>query len=195
MFTYTAFEGHKLLSHGSLETIAVDIRKQLKARPEARILIFSDSSGKQMDLDLSGTEKETLERLKVFQANDTCQAQGPGRPKLGVVSREVSLLPQHWEWLSNQQGGASATLRRLVEEKIKQPLSSKDQVKKDQEVAFKFLTAIAGDLPNFEEAIRYLYRRDKKKFKDLIASWPGDLKTHTMRLTENVFDYRAAAGT
>ncbi|MFY0534142.1 DUF2239 family protein [Nannocystis pusilla] len=31
---------------------------------------------------------------------------GPGRPKLGVVSREVSLLPRHWEWLERQPSGS-----------------------------------------------------------------------------------------
>ncbi len=187
MLTYTAFEGFKRLSRGDIETVALDVAKHLKKNSSASVLIFSDSSGKQMDLDLSGSERDIIGRLKVFATPEASTASGPGRPKLGVVSREVSLLPQHWEWLATQTGGASATIRRLVDEKMKAPLNEKDRAKQAQESAYRFLTAIAGNLPNFEEAIRYMYRRDKKKFKTLVAEWPSDLLDHTMILTEAVF--------
>jgi hypothetical protein len=187
MYTYTAFENFEILTWGGLEEVAIDVRKRLKAHPSASIFIFSDSTGKEMDLDFSGTEKEMLSRLKVYASTDPTSSPGPGRPKLGVVSREVSLLPQHWEWCSMQEGGASAAIRRLVEEKTKAPMSAKDKTKHAQEVAYRFLSAIAGNLPNFEDAIRFLYRRDKKKFKELIADWPADLVTHTMNLTEAAF--------
>ena len=192
MFTYTAFDGFQLISQGSLEKVALDAKRQLKANRDARILVFSDSSGKQMDLVLSGSEKETSERLKIFKTPDGNPSQsGPGRPKLGVIAREVSLLPSHWEWLSNQSGGSSAIIRRLVEEKMKGPASGKDKIKKAQEAVYTFLNAIAGDLPNFEEAVRFLYRRDKKRFKELIAKWPEDLVRHTLALASETFSTEA----
>ncbi|MEK6749951.1 MAG: DUF2239 family protein [Pseudomonadota bacterium] len=188
MFSYTAFDGFKIISQGSLEVVALDVKRHLKAHRDARILIFSDTSGKQMDFDLSGTEKEVLERLKIFKPQEPpVQPSGPGRPKLGVITREIALLPHQWEWLSNQTGGSSVALRRLVDEKINSGTLGKDKVKQMQEAAYSFLSAIAGDFPNFEEAIRFLYRRDKKKFKELISTWPNDVATHAMALANTSF--------
>ncbi|MBL7546099.1 MAG: DUF2239 family protein [Bdellovibrionaceae bacterium] len=189
MFNYTAFDNFNLIAQGSLDEVALDVRKRIKSHRDARILIFSDFSGKQMDLDLSGTEKEVLERLKIFKNQETETANpGPGRPKLGVVAREISLRPTHWEWLSNQPGGASATIRHLVDEKMKSNTSPKMKVKQAQETVYKFLHAIAGDLPNYEEALRFLYRKDEKKFRGLILKWPEDIVKHTLTLAEDVFN-------
>jgi uncharacterized protein len=188
MFNYTAFDGFNIISQGRIEEVALEVRQHLKLNREARLLIFSDFSGKQMDFDLSGSEKDILERLKIFKTPElTLSQSGPGRPKLGVVPREISLLPSHWEWLSTQPGGASSTIRRLVDEKLKLPPTGKDKSKQAQETVYTFLNAIAGDLPHFEEALRFLYRKDKKKFKEIIASWPADLVKHTMTLASDVF--------
>src|SRR5262245_7018554 len=99
--TYTAFENTRLIAHGSLEEVVLKVKKKIKNAPEASLLIFSDSTGKEMDFDFRGSEKEVLQRLQIYLPNDTGPApqSGPGRPKLGVVAREVSLLPRHWEWL------------------------------------------------------------------------------------------------
>lgn len=99
-----------------------------------------------------------------------------GRPKLGVVSREVTLLPRHWDWLSRQRGGASAALRRLVDDARKAQESS-DQTRQRQEAAHKFMTAMAGDLPNFEEALRSLYRGDAQSFDQFVRKWPDDIRS------------------
>src|SRR5262245_29578187 len=99
MLNYTAFDNYRILSQGGLGDVALAVKTRLEQDPAARILIFSDASGKQMDLDLSGTSEEVLDRLKVFLKREAGSNQGPGRPRLGVTSREVSLLPQHWEWL------------------------------------------------------------------------------------------------
>ena len=187
MFSYTAFEDHQRIAQGSLELIALSVKKRLKVNREARVLIFSDSTGKQVDFDFSGSEKDVLERLKIYSQSSSKARSGAGRPKLGVVAREISLLPQHWEWLTNQDGGASATIRKLIDDKTKFDSSEKETIKKSQEVTYKFLSAIAGDLPHFEEAIRYLYRKDKKKFIDFIANWPSDIVQHALTLSENVF--------
>lgn len=188
MFTYTAFDGFKLLSHGGIEKVALDIWRSSKTSSKESILIFSDSTGRQIDLDLSGTENEVLERLKVFSSRGAVKAGGVGRPKLGVVSREISLLPQHWEWLSNQEGGSSSVIRRLIDEKMKTVSSAnKEKIKLAQEATYKFLSAIAGNLPNYEDVIRYLYRKDKKKFDDTMADWHRDIVKYASFLSKEVF--------
>ncbi|MES2802482.1 MAG: DUF2239 family protein [Bdellovibrionota bacterium] len=187
MFNYTVFAGFKIISQGNIEEVAIATKKYLKKEDDVRLLIFSDLSGKQMDLDLSGADKDVIDRLSVYKAAEaSVSVSGPGRPKIGVKPREVSLLPLHWEWLSTQSGGASATIRRLVDEKMKAP-TPKDKIKQTQESVYTFLNSIAGDLTNFEDAIRFLYRQDEAKFKDAIADWPKDLKKHTLTLSRGVF--------
>src|SRR5262249_23245255 len=135
--------------------------------------------------------KETLQRLSIYRSTEesTSTPPGPGRPKLGVVAREVSLLPRHWEWLSTQSGGASATLRRLVEESMKGlATSTRERIRLAQERTHKFMTAIAGDLPHFEEALRTLYAKDKKKLKEHLVSWPADIRAHVLLLSAPVFE-------
>lgn len=187
MFNYTVFDGFRIISQGNIEEVAIATKKFLKKENDARVLIFSDLSGKQMDLDLSGTDKDVIERLSVYKAAEvSVSSTGPGRPKIGVKPREVSLLPIHWEWLSTQAGGASATIRRIVDEKMK-TTTPKDKIKKTQETVYTFLHSIAGDLNNFEDAIRYLYRQDETKFKEAVTDWPKDLKKHTLTLASEAF--------
>lgn len=185
--TYTAFIHHTLLIQGSLEKVVLKVKNQVEQHPASAILIFSDSTGKEMDFDFSGSEDDVLRRLEKFIGkNEPQSVSGPGRPKLGVVSREVSLLPRHWEWLSNQPGGASVTLRRLIDETKKQT-SSRELIKQAQERAYKFMTTMAGNLSNYEESLRALFSKDKKLFEDLISDWPKDIKKHTLKLASDVF--------
>ncbi len=186
---YTAFEENKILATGRLDEVALRVRRQVQSNPSARILIFSDATGKEMDFDLRGSEPEVLERLKVFLSPDEKEVgpPGPGRPKLGVVAREVSLLPRHWEWLATQSGGASAALRRLIEEARKDP-SRRESVRQAQERTHKFMTAIAGDLTNYEEALRALYAKDKETFQSSIVSWPEDIRVHVKMLAAPVWE-------
>jgi len=184
MLSYTAFEDHKILAAGRLEEVVLKVRRRLKASPSASILVFSDSTGKLMDFDLRGSEAELIDRLKIFVSTEEqspASVCGPGRPKLGVVAREVSLLPRHWEWLATQSGGASAALRRLIEEARKRP-SERELGRQAQERTYKFMTAIAGDLCNYEEALRALYASDKKRFQNLIREWPEDIREHSKKL-------------
>jgi hypothetical protein len=186
---YTAFEGQKVLATGPLEDVALAMRRRSKTNPSASILLFSDSSGKQMDVDLHGSESELIGRLQVFVAKEDpngAAVTGPGRPKLGVVAREISLLPRHWEWLATQSGGASATLRRLIEDARKNP-SDKERVREAQERTHKFMTALAGDLPNYEEALRALYAKEKTFFQSLIRKWPEDIRDHSKKLSMPVW--------
>jgi hypothetical protein len=185
--TYTAFAGHKLLAHGDLLKVALKVRRKVKDDPHTNVLIFSDLTGKQMDFDLRGTEKELEQRLQMFVAEEPAAVpQGRGRPKLGVVAREVSLLPRHWEWLSTQSGGASATIRRLIEDARKKS-SGRETIKQSMERTHAFMTAIGGDLPGYEEALRALYSKDEKKFHKQLAEWPEHLKSHAIKLSNTVF--------
>ena len=108
---------------------------------------------------------------------------GPGRPKLGVVGREVTLLPRHWDWLAAQPGGASVTLRKLVEAARKER-QGPQAIRRAQDAAYRFMHALAGDLPGFEEATRALYAWDVERMRGLIERWPPDVRDHVLTLVE-----------
>ncbi len=186
--TYTAFNGHRLLTHGELIKVALKVKHKLKVDPHSCVLIFSDLTGIQMDLDLRGTDKEIEQRLKIFVADkNTTSVQGRGRPKLGVVAREISLLPRHWEWLASQSTGASATIRWLIEDARKKT-SGRETIRQAQERTYKFMTAIGGNLPGYEEALRALYAKDEKRFHKQLSEWPKHIKDHVLKLSAAAFD-------
>jgi len=164
--SYTAFQGHTKIAAGNL----VEVSSFLKDRPQGGFLLF-DNAGRQVDLDLRGIPSEPL----------ADPARGRGRPRLGVVAREVTLLPRHWDWLNSQPGGASVALRKLVEE-ARRTHGDNDRVRAAQEAAYRFLSAIAGNLPGFEEALRALFAYDRRRFADLIAGWPQDIRDHAIQL-------------
>lgn len=179
---YSAFANNsKLIAAGSLADVAVESKKFLSKHPRASVLVFDDAS-KQIEIDFRGTVEEVRERLKVPIAAPA----GPGRPKLGVVAKEVTLLPAHWEWLASQPGGASVTLRKLVDA-AKKKNSARDEIRQAQESTYRFMTVMAGDLPNYEEALRALYAKDKSKFKKLIKDWPKDIQEHATKLAQPTF--------
>lgn len=185
---YVAFEGAKLLFKGSLSEVVLKIKKKIGKADNSEILIFSNATGKTMDFNFQGSEKDVQKRLEIFSSEEEIKpASGPGRPKLGVVSREVSLLPRHWEWLATQSGGASVTLRKLVEEAKKKESVSLQTIKQAQERTYKFMSTMAGDLPGFEEASRALFKKDVDKFLKEIESWPKDIQSHLKDLAESVF--------
>lgn len=148
------------------------------------LLIFDDETGRQVDFDLRGTDDEIVARFAtpdVPQTSAKSTTRGPGRPKLGVVAREITLLPRHWEWLATQPGGASVTLRKLVDQARRN--SRFDDVRRTcQERTYRFMSAIAGDLPGFEEASRALFADDRAKLAELVSAWPPDICAHLSRL-------------
>ena len=154
-----------------------ETKREIDANSGEPILIFDDQTGRQVDFDFRGTTDEVLARVETTSAPRT----GPGRPKLGVISREVSLLPRHWEWLEQQPTGISAALRRLVDdERKRQP--NKERARLAREAASKFMWAIAGNFADFEEASRALFAGEKDKFSEHIANWPSDVREHLQRL-------------
>jgi hypothetical protein len=181
--TYTAFAASKRIATGEIRHTLQRCKAQLDSGDSARILVFEDRTGKQIDFDFRGSLEDIVARLHShphFSVPPAPKA-GPGRPKLGVVSREVTLLPRHWEYLEQQPQGISAALRRLVDEaRLKSPQQGRSR--QAMEAADKFMWAVAGDFPHCEEASRALYAQDDKRLEKSIRAWPKDIKHHLHRL-------------
>jgi hypothetical protein len=150
------------------------------------MLVFDDETGRVIDLDLRGTPDEVVARLSSLAAPSPEIPRGRGRPKLGVVPREVTLLPRHWEWLNAQHGGASVALRKLVEE-ARLSGAVGERARHAQERAYRFMSAMAGDAPGYEEALRALYLANAEVFKTQTQSWPIDVRKHALALAQPVF--------
>jgi hypothetical protein len=176
----TAFDGRRLLARGPLADVALAVKAALGQRPTAALLAFEDASGRVIDLDLRGTDAEVIARLR-GDSEDTAPARGRGRPKLGVVAREVTLLPRHWEWLAAQPGGASQALRRLVDQ-ARRSDDGRTHRRAAQEAAYRFMSAMAGDMPGFEEASRALFAADRDRFAQHSAAWPDDVQAYAREL-------------
>lgn len=184
--TYTAFEGTTRLCRGTFQEVVVRVKERLGRAENNSVLIFSDSTGKTIDFNFHGSVKDVLKRLEIYVSKQEGElVSGPGRPKLGVISREVSLLPRHWEWLANQPGGASAAIRKLVEEAKK---STHISAKQAQERVYRFMSVIAGDMMGYEEALRALYKVDRRNFLLHIHDWPPEVRAHVVEMAKPVFD-------
>jgi hypothetical protein len=177
--TCTAFTGERFLASGPAWQVALAAKAVLSADAAARLLIFDDSTGRQVDFDLRGNDAEIVARLKPADADGAARA--PGRPKLGVVAREVTLLPRHWDWLASQPGGASVTLRKLVEA-ARAAGHGTERVRTAQQAADRFMAAMLGNSPGYEDASRALYAGDAARFQELSAGWPADLRDYARRL-------------
>jgi hypothetical protein len=180
--TYTAFAGDVAVGSGDLRTMLTAVLDRLGEGERGTLLIFEDSTGRQVDFDLRGTADEVLARAEAACAADLSpSAARRGRPRLGVVSREVSLLPRHWEWLEAQPNGISAAIRRLVDEARKRE-PEKERTRRAIEAASRFMTAMAGTRPGFEEASRALFAGDRERLRGLIEGWPADIRSQLERL-------------
>ena len=187
--TFTAFAGDRLIASETLEAMLLRTKEYLDSGGTEPILIFEDRTGSQVDFDFRGTPGEVLGRLSAHPLFATCGTTagprtGPGRPRLGVVCREVSLLPRHWEWLERQPNGISAALRRLIEEARKRAPGEEDRHRAAREAASRFMTAMAGNFPGFEEASRALFAGDRERFEQRIRDWPTDIRDHLKRLVD-----------
>ena len=199
---YTAFIGQRLLASGTPKDVAIAVARS--ARTADVVLVFDDATGSIVDLDVRGSDEEILERLsappkphlgryrpKTGDAPGTeTPVDGPkgrGRPKLGVVAHEVTLLPRQWDWLATQPGGASATLRRIVDD-ARKAVNPRQLRRAAQEAAYQFMQAIAGDLPDYEEATRALFADDLSALRERISAWPEDIQAYSLRLASGLAD-------
>ena len=183
---YTAFAGDRLLACGAYADIAQALASL--DEQEQPVLVFDDATGAPVDAPPRPEHAALLARMGVDGAGASDPANSraaprpsPGRPRLGVVAREVTLLPRHWDWLSAQPGGASAALRRLVDQARKAGESADDR-RRAIERCYKFMNAIAGHRPGFEEATRALFAGERERFETLISAWPTDVAAHARRL-------------
>jgi uncharacterized protein len=187
----TAFIGDRLVASGPLREVA----RAATTTPRhdgGPPVIFDDQTGEPIEIDLRGSVHDVLGRLACTEPAAAAELpRGPGRPRLGVVAREVTLLPRHWEWLGLRPGGASVTLRKLVEE-ARRTSGARDRIRQSQNVAYRFMSVMAGDLPGFEEATRALFAGAQERFEHVIEPWPHDVRAHARKLAAAAFGSDAA---
>ena len=195
------FAGSREIAFGELREVALKAQEAVNSGELAPVLIFNDVTSNLIEVDFRGTADELLERIgKAGQAAaSTVEGNGeddagevnalrrPGRPKLGVVAREVTLLPRHWEWLAAQPGGASVALRKLVEQ-ARRTNQDKDRLRLAREAAYRFMSAMAGNEPGFEEAARALFAGNRDGFAEKVDRWPVDVRKHAKRLADCGFE-------
>jgi len=192
----TAFSGFCAVASGPLVDVALAIQA-LGGQPAGPpVLVFDDSTGEVIDLDLRGStadiiyrlteraRQRTVARRSAERPDPGTTLQGPGRPRLGVIAREVTLLPRHWEWLAAQSGGTSAALRRLVEQ-ARLSDGGKTEEKQAKEATYRFLSCLAGNLAGFEEATRSLFADDWNQFAKRTSEWPKSVRDYAHRLAKH----------
>jgi hypothetical protein len=163
--TLTAFEADRIAFTGPPDEVAAEVRGALRADPGRIFLVLEDRSGRVVDIDLREPPK--------------AEPRPRGRPRLGVAAREVTLLPRHWDWLAAQPGGASATLRRLVEDARR---SQASDARAARDAAYRAMTVLAGDRVGYEEAVRALYAGDAARLSELVGVWPADVRDYVRKL-------------
>lgn len=189
--TCIAFDGQRRLAIGPLAEVALAVKHAVEAGAAGPVLVFDDVTSRPVELDLRGSVDDVLARLPAPATEEEPVARGPGRPRLGVVAREVTLLPRHWDWLASQPGGASATLRRLVEE-ARRTHRERDAARLAGEAIDRFMSAMTGDLPGHEEASRAFWRKEHERFTQLTDAWPADVREHVRRLATRAWQAAVA---
>jgi uncharacterized protein len=178
---YLAFSGTTRICKGPLEEVRKAVNLAIADRANRNLptpWVFNAKTGEQIDIDLE-LPIQTAQPISLT-------APGPGRPRLGVVAREVTLLPRHWEWLKTQPGGASVALRKLVE-LARKGSAAADEARLAQAALYRFMASMAGNLKGFEEASRALFANDAKRFNDIISGWPNDIVEHLKLMAESAF--------
>ena len=186
----TAFSGPQRIASGELRHVAMKAKQAFDLHPDRPVLVFDDADGRTVEVPLELPAADLLRLLaqpQLASTTDTAPApRKPGRPKLGVVAREITLLPRHWDWLAAQPGGASVALRRLVED-ARKVSAGDDRRRAAQEATFRFMQAMAGDAPGFEDAARALFAGDVARFEEQVARWTDDVRDHATWLATDAF--------
>ena len=186
----TAFSGPQRIASGDLRHVAMKAKQAFDLPPDRPVLVFDDADARTIEVPLELPAADLLRLLAQPQLSASADAapvpRKPGRPKLGVVAREITLLPRHWDWLAAQPGGASVALRKLVEE-ARKVSSGDDRRRAAQEATFRFMQAMAGDAPGFEDAARALFAGDVARFEEQVARWTDDVRDHATWLATDAF--------
>jgi len=197
----TAFAGPRRIASGALPAVARAVKQTVDTGEPEPVLIFDDTTSRVIDVDLRGSADDVAARYGAASNGsgstsptpadlgdaspyrESLTPRGRGRPRLGVVAREVTLLPRHWDWLATQPGGASAAVRRLVDG-ARQASVDKDRARVAKESAYRFMLAMAGNEPGFEEATRALFANNRDRFAEMTEAWPRDVRDHARMLAE-----------
>ncbi|MBS1186085.1 MAG: hypothetical protein H6R04_103 [Burkholderiaceae bacterium] len=196
---WVAFADTECVASGAPREVVTQLKAFIDANPERSVLVMDDETSRPVELDLRGDLAQALARLPAAALEDGAPksaappARQPGRPKLGVVAREITLLPRHWEWLASQSGGASVALRKLVEAAMRASPET-DRRRAMQESAYRFMTAVAGNQPDFDEALRALFAPDIKRLAELVSYWPLDVQAQLFRLVGGMVEQKAEQG-
>ncbi len=195
-----AFHGYTRIATGDLHDVAVACRQYMNTTADATLLLLNAATSEQIEVDFRGSPADVAGRLQEAAVapeevieDERSAPSGPGRPRLGVVAREVTLLPRHWEWLKSQPGGASVALRKLVES-ARRESADKDRQRATQNAAYRFISIVASSLPGFEEASRALFAADAAGFQRETAAWPVDVREHAWGLLSQWLERGAGAG-
>lgn len=175
--TCTAFAGDRLIARGDPRGVVGAVKTAVEAGES--VLVFDDADARPIEFDLRGDLDAVVGRL----ARPPEEKRGPGRPKLGVTPREVTLLPRHWDWLASQPGGASVVLRKLVEAALREA-EGPDRIRRAREAAYRFMTAMAGNHPGYEAAVRALFAGDGAGLEQAMTAWPVDVRAMAVRLSQ-----------
>lgn len=187
---WIAFAERKRVATGDPRAVATAVKQWIDRQPQASVAIFDADSSESIELDLRGSVAAVCKRLPApaapaasppGAATPTDTPRGPGRPRLGVVAREITLLPRHWDWLASQPGGASVALRKLVDRARKENAET-DRQRAAIDTAYRFMLAMSGDEANFEEASRALFAADLAQLRVQVARWPRDVRAHLLEL-------------
>jgi hypothetical protein len=189
--SWIAFSRSVRIAEGCPREVAAAVKTLVDSDREASVLVFDALTSDPVEIDLRGTPGDVLARLpmseealpSVVDPLPEPAARAVGRPRLGVAAREVTLLPRHWDWLARQPGGASVALRKLVEQALRTHADA-DRVRQARESTYRFMTAMAGNEPHHEEAVRALFAGNLEAFAQMVAAWPADVRQHTLTLAE-----------
>lgn len=188
-----AFNGMRRIAVGGFAEIAVEVKRLIDGNRHGAILVFDADTSDLLEIDTRGSVADVAQRYAPARSEEGVALPEPaevartrGRPRLGVVAREVTLLPRHWEWLNTQPGGASVALRKLVEE-ARRSHAPRDVARKSRDAAYKFMSPIASSLESFEEVARALFAGDGVRFATLLSEWPVDVREHALALAHQSF--------
>jgi hypothetical protein len=190
---WTVFQGTKRIAAGTLADAVLAAKAAIDGGSTEAVMVLDDLTAERVEVDFHYDIDLILARLpKPAAAEPAADApRGRGRPRMGVVAREVTLLPRHWEWLGRQPGGASVALRKLVEE-ARHTHRHRDRIRQSQEATYRFMSIMAGDRPSFEEATRALFAGNHARFDALTGGWPTDIRDYSQRLATDAFAEESA---
>ncbi len=185
----TAFAGTQRLATGHLTFVAQAVKSSLENGDKREIVIFDNHTSEVIEVDFRGSQEEVAKQFSPAageKESEPAPTKSRGRPKLGVVAKEITLLPRHWDWLNQQPASVSATLRKLVEQASRQNQQAAN-ARQAQDIVYRFINVVASHLNEYEEALRALYAKDGDKFQQLIREWPADVVAHLKKLAPPAF--------